>query len=102
MKIHELAHRKHWKSAERLYKSAPSRYTSIEKAKEALDSNLKSYVKAQVLTDWNYTKRISNNAHVHFLGGNINELVAEIAVLGERIGDKELLKRVEEVLEWKQ
>ena len=32
---------------------------------------------------------------------NINELVAEVAVLSDNIDDKELLKKVKGVLEWK-
>lgn len=99
--IHELTHKKHWDSAKAFYKANKKRYNSVEEAMSALNAPLVSYVKEQIKQDYNYLYRISDNAAVAFYRGNINELVAEVGVLGDGVQDKELYKKVQEVLSWK-
>lgn len=99
--IHELAHKKHWDSAKAFYKANKKRYNSLEEAMESLNSPLVSYVKQQMLSDFNYILQISPNADDAFIMGNIKELVAEVSVLASKIEDMELYKKVKEVLSWK-
>ena len=99
---HELAHKRHWDSAKRLYNKKKKRYNNVEEAKNDLDSELIKYVNNQKSFDYNYLLKISENAHINFsLFNNINELVAEVTVLNDKIEDKELLKKVKGVLKWK-
>lgn len=99
---HELAHKRHWDSAKRLYNKKKKRYNNVEEAKNDLDSELIKYINNQKSFDYNYLLKISENAHINFsLFNNINELVAEVAVLNDKIEDKELLKKVKGVLKWK-
>ena len=99
---HELAHKRHWDSAKKLYNQKKKRYNSVEEAKNDLDSELIKYVNNQKSFDYNYLLKISENAHINFsLFNNINELVAEVTVLNDKIEDKELLKKVKGVLKWK-
>ncbi len=99
---HELAHKMHWDSAKRLYNKKKKRYNNVEEAKNDLDSELIKYINNQKSFDYNYLLKISENAHINFsLFNNINELVAEVAVLNDKIEDKELLKKVKGVLKWK-
>ena len=98
---HEITHDKHWNAAKRLYNSKPGRYTSVEMAKEDLDSQLWSYVKRQVANDHFYVQSISENAYLAFTNGNINELVADVNVLGNKVHDEDLYRKVKEVLEWR-
>ena len=98
---HELAHKRHWDSAKKLYNKKKKRYNNVEEAKNDLDSQLISYVKHQVSLDRKYLSNISQNSKVAYSNNNINELVAEVAVLSDNIDDKELLKKVKGVLEWK-
>lgn len=99
--IHELTHKKHWDSAKEFYKANKKRYNSIEQAMSELNSSLISYVKEQLKHDFNYLVKISPNADEAFILGNVHELVAEVAVLGERVSDQILYQKVQEVLSWK-
>lgn len=98
---HELTHKKHWDSAKKLYNERKKRYNNIEEAKKDLDSQLISYVKHQVSIDRKYLSDISQNTKAAYSNKNINELVAEVMVLGDNIKDKELLNKVKGVLGWK-
>ena len=99
---HELAHKMHWDNAKRLYNKKKKIYNNIEEAKNDLDSELIKYINNQKSFDYNYLLKISENAHINFsLFNNINELVAEVTVLNDKIEDKELLKKVKGVLKWK-
>lgn len=100
--VHELTHKQHWDSAKAFYKENKKRYNSIEQAMMELNSGLIAYVKQQQSIDRSYLKDISLNAYNAFLyHNNINELVAEIGVMGDNVTDKVLLKKVKEVLRWK-
>lgn len=100
--VHELTHKKHWDSAKAFYKANKKRYNSIEQAMMELNSGLITYVKQQQSIDRSYLKDISLNAYNAFLyHNNINELVAEIGVIGDNVTEKVLLKKVKEVLKWK-
>ena len=66
-----------------------------------LNSPLVSYVKEQLKHDYNYLYSISDNAAIAFYNNNINELVAEVGVIGDDVIDKILLEKVKEVLRWK-
>lgn len=99
--VHELTHKKHWDSAKALYKADKKRYNSIEQAMSELNSPLVSYVKEQLKHNYNYLYSISDNAAIAFYNDNINELVAEVGVLGDKVTDPNLLNKVKEVLSWK-
>ena len=99
--VHELAHKKHWDSAKAFYKANKKRYNSVEQAMSELNSPLVSYVKEQLKHDYNYLYNISDNAAVAFFDNNINELVAEVVGLGDKVTDPNLLNKVKEVLLWK-
>ena len=100
--IHELTHKKHWDSAKIFYKANKKRYNNIEQAMVALNSDLVTYVKQQQAIDRSYLKNISLNAYNAFMyHNNINELVAEVGVIGGDVIDKILLQKVKEVLRWK-
>ena len=60
-----------------------------------------NYVKQQENTDFFYVRKISKNANEAWRMRNINELVAEVEVLGDKVEDKELLNKVKGVLKWK-
>ena len=99
--VHELTHKKHWDSAKAFYKANKKRYNSVEQAMSELNSPLVSYVKEQLKHDYNYLYSISDNAAIAFYNDNINELVAEVGVLGDKVADPNLLNKVKEVLSWK-
>ena len=99
--VHELTHKKHWDSAKAFYKANKKRYNSLEQAMSELNAPLVSYVKQQMKNDYNYLYSISDNAAIAFYNDNINELVAEVGVLGNKVTDPNLLKKVKEVLSWK-
>ena len=99
--VHELTHKKHWDSAKAFYKANKKRYNSIEQAMSELNSPLVSYVKEQLKHNYNYLYSISDNAAIAFYNDNINELVAEVGVLGDKVTDPNLLNKVKEVLSWK-
>ena len=99
--VHELTHKKHWDSAKAFYKANKKRYNSVEQAMSELNSPLVSYVKEQLKHDYNYLYSISDNAAIAFYNDNINELVAEVGVLGDKVIDPNLLNKVKEVLSWK-
>ncbi|WP_238143810.1 minor capsid protein [Streptococcus suis] len=99
--VHELTHKKHWDSAKAFYKANKKRYNNVEQAMSELNSPLVSYVKEQLKHDYNYLYHISDNAAIAFYNDNINELVAEVGVLGDKITDPNLLNKVKEVLSWK-
>ena len=88
-------------SAKAFYKANKKRYNSVEQAMSELNSPLVSYVKEQLKHDYNYLYSISDNAAIAFYNDNINELVAEVGVLGDKITDPNLLNKVKEVLSWK-
>lgn len=68
----------------------------------ALNSDLVTYVKQQQSIDRGYLKNFSLNAYNAFMyHNNINELVAEVGVIGDDVIDKILLQKVKEVLRWK-
>ena len=68
----------------------------------ALNSDLVTYVQQQQSIDRGYLKNISLNAYNAFMyHNNINELVAEVGVIGDDVIDKILLQKVKEVLRWK-
>ena len=68
----------------------------------ALNSDLVTYVKQQQSIDCGYLKNISLNAYNAFMyHNNINELVADVGVIGDDVIDKILLQKVKEVLRWK-
>ena len=92
--IHELTHKKHWDSAKAFYKANKNRYNNVEQAMSDLNSSLISYVKEQLKHDFNYLVKISPNADEAFILGNINELVAEVEVLGEKTPDNVLYQKV--------
>ena len=91
----------HWDSAKRLYNKKKKLYNSLEEAKKHLDEDLIKYVKMQESTDFYYVKNISRNAFDAWEINNINEIVAEVAVLNQKLEDKELLNKVKGVLKWK-
>ncbi|MCI5942062.1 MAG: hypothetical protein MRZ40_05770 [Ligilactobacillus animalis] len=96
---HELAHKNHWDAAKRLYKSKPKRYNTVEGAKRFLDESLEQYVKNVQAQDRQYLNKIvSQNADRKFGEGSINEIVADVAVLGDELEDRVLLNLVGEVL----
>lgn len=97
---HELAHKMHWDNAKRLYNNKKKRYNNVEEAKKHLDEDLIKYVKMQESTDFFYVKNISQNASEAWGMNNINELVAEVAVLNQKLEDKVLLNKVKGVLKW--
>mgnify|MGYP000907949745 FL=1 len=99
--VHELTHKKHWDSAKAFYKANKKRYNSVEQAMSELNSPLVSYVKEQLKHDYNYLYSISDNAAIAFYNDNINELVAEVGVLEDKVTDPNLLNKVKEVLSWK-
>ena len=100
--VHELTHKKHWDSAKAFCKANKKRYNSVEQAMAELNSNLFTYVKQQQAIDRSYLKNISLNAYNAFMyHNNINELVAEVGVIGDDVIDKILLEKVKEVLRWK-
>lgn len=99
--IHELTHKKHWDSAKAFYKANKKRYNSLEEAMAYLNRDLVTYVKKQHSIDGMYLYRVSINALSAFEINNINELVAEVGVLGNNTPDDTLLQKVQEVLSWK-
>ena len=99
--VHELTHKKHWDSAKAFYKANKERYNSVEQAMSELNSPLVSYVKEQLKHNYNYLYSISDNAAIAFYNDNINELVAEVGVLEDKVEDPNLLNKVKEVLSWK-
>lgn len=98
---HELTHKQHWDSAKAFYKNNKKRYNSLEVAMSALNSPLMSYVKTQQSQNMMYLYDISIDALAAFEKNNINELIAEVGVLGENTPDSVLLEKVEEVLKWR-
>ena len=90
----------HWDSAKRLYNKKKKLYNSQEEAKKHLDEDLIKYVKMQENTDFYYVESISRNAFEAWEINNINELVAEVAVLNQKLEDKALLDKVKGVLKW--
>lgn len=68
-----------------LYKSKLKRYNDVEGAKKILDSLLEKYVKNAKAQDIQYLNEIvSRNASIKFREGSVNEIVSEIAVLGDK------------------
>lgn len=90
----------HWDSAKRLYNKKKKLYNGLEEAKKHLDEDLIKYVKMQENTDFYYVENISRNAFEAWEVNNINELVAEVAVLNQKLEDKALLDKVKGVLKW--
>ena len=68
-----------------LYKSKPKRYNDVEGAKNILDSLLEKYVKNAKAQDIQYLNEIvSRNASIKFREGSVNEIISEVAVLGDK------------------
>ena len=57
-------------------------------------------MKVQDSLDKAYLTKISENAIIAFGNNNVNELVAEVAVLKDKVEDKTLLNKVKGVLKW--
>lgn len=96
---HELAHKRHWDAVKRFYNDHQKEYNRLEDAKEALESDLRRYVKEQMTSDLKYlVKNVSENAATNFDSDNINELIAEVGVLNEHILDGILNEKVKEML----
>jgi len=96
--VHELTHKQHWDSAKAFYKANKKRYNSLEEAMTYLNRDLVTYVKKQHSIDTMYLYRISINALSAFETNNINELVAEVGVLGNNTPDDTLLQKVQEAV----
>ncbi len=74
-------------------------YNTVEGAKKVLDESLENYVKNVQAQEMQYLdKYISRNAERNFEEGSVNEIVAEVAVLGDKLEDKVLLNLVSGVL----
>ena len=96
---HELTHKRHWDAVKRFYNDHQKEYNGLEDAKEALESDLRRYVKEQMTSDLKYlVKNVSENAATNFDSDNINELIAEVGVLNEHILDGILNEKVKEML----
>lgn len=97
---HELAHKRHWDAVKRFYNDHQKEYNRLEDAKEALESDLLSYVKRQLEMDYRYIDRnISQNARESFAHGNINELIADVGVLQGKT-DPTLLEKTKGVTKY--
>ncbi len=82
-----------------MYKSKLQRYNNVEGAKNILDASIERHVKNAQAQEMQYLdKYISRNAERNFEEGSVNEIVAEVAVLGDKLEDKVLLNLVSEVL----
>ncbi len=63
----------------------PKRYNNVESAKNILDASIERHVKNAQAQEMQYLgKYISRNAERNFEEGSVNEIVSEIAVLGDR------------------
>lgn len=79
----------------------PKRYNDVEKVKEALESNLNSYINRNMSQDNNYlSKNVSENANTAFERGIVNEVVVDVVTLGSKSSDKYLLDLVKVVLRY--
>lgn len=97
--IHELAHQVHWEYTGNLYNSNRKRYTDVSEVKNILDDKLFEYVRKQSKFDIFYVKKtVSANAYDAFLMNNINELVADVIVLGDKVIDVQFKKLVKGVV----
>ena len=83
---HELAHKTHWDAAKKgCTNQNPKRYNNVESAKNILDASIERHVKNAQAQEMQYLgKYISRNAERNFEEGSVNEIVSEIAVLGDR------------------
>ena len=82
-----------------MYKSKLQRYNNVEGAKNILDASIERHVKNAQAQEMQYLdKYISRNAERNFEEGSVNEIVAEVAVLGDKLEDKVLLNLVSGVL----
>lgn len=101
---HELGgHQSHWKAVYSFFEDHRSKYSSIDEAKNALEANLRRYVKESMYYDNNYVgSMVSKNAELGFAKGNLNELIADAKVLMEqgKMRDSTLAKLVDEVLNY--
>ena len=101
---HELGgHQSHWNAIKRFYEDNNSQYRTIGEAKEALETELRRYVKTQMLSDPDYLiNTVSENADRGFDRTGLNETIADVKVLEKQgvINDPDLLKLVNEVLNY--
>ena len=82
-----------------MYKSKLQRYNNVEGAKNILDASIERHVKNAQAQEMQYLgKYISRNAERNFEEGSVNEIISEVAVLGDKLEDKVLLNLVSEVL----
>ena len=60
-------------------------YNTVEGAKKVLDESLENYVKNVQAQEMQYLgKYISRNAERNFEEGSVNEIISEVAVLGDK------------------
>lgn len=95
---HELTHKRHWDAVKRFYNDHQKEYNGLEDAKEALENNLRKYIKG--ISPYYISKNISENAYTSFRENNINELIADLEVGEKNIFDEELKKKTREVLNY--
>ena len=68
-----------------MYKSKLQRYNNVEGAKNILDASIENYVKNVQAQEMQYLgKYISRNAERNFEEGSVNEIISEVAVLGDK------------------
>lgn len=99
---HELGgHKRHWDKAKELANSSPNN-NNLLLAKQALEKELREYVRVQMASDAKYIKKnVSENADDAFYDkSSLNELIADSWVLSKnnRVRDEALDKLVKKVL----
>ena len=68
-----------------MYKSKLQRYNNVEGAKNILDASIERHVKNAQAQEMQYLdKYISRNAERNFEEGSVNEIISEVAVLGDK------------------
>lgn len=99
--VHELIHKKHWDTVKFVYNNSPKKYNHAEEVKHLIDEPLRAYVHRQQVIDPSYLYKISIDAVVGFENSeSVNEVIAEACVKKSSILDKELLRKVMEVLDY--
>lgn len=79
---HEFAHKKHWDAVKQFYNVQPSRYNSLEDAKNEFDTPIRKFIATQITSDPLYVKKtVSGNAQNAYDDGSINEFIADAVVL---------------------
>lgn len=100
---HELGgHKRHWDKVKELYNSDPTKYEDLLSAKQALETELRDYIRQQIVSDAKYIKRyVSENADENFYdSSSLNELIADEWVLSknQRLQDEILDSIVRRIL----